>query len=78
MVTVKVSSGGCVVIPAKLREKYNLKPGDSVRFVENGDIGFLVPATASYITHAGGFLKGAPSLTEALLREHQKERTRGR
>ncbi len=75
---VKISSKGWVVIPAKLREKYNLKPGDQVHVVDYGGVVSLVPASADPVEHAAAMLKDGPSLTGALLEEHRKERRLGR
>jgi AbrB family looped-hinge helix DNA binding protein len=74
----KISSKGWVVIPAKLRQKYNLKPGDRVQVVDYGGVVSLVPASADPVTHAAGMLRGRGSLTKALLEEHRRERRRGR
>lgn len=76
MVTVKISSRGRVVIPARLRKKYDLKPGDWVRFVDHEGVVYLVPASTDPINHGAGMLKGGPSLAGALLDEHRKERRR--
>jgi len=75
---VRISSKGWVVIPARLRKKYDLKPGTHVHFVDYGGVISLVPASADPVTHAAGMLKGRGSLTEAILEERRKERRRGR
>ena len=75
---VKISTKGWVVIPATLREKYNLKPGDQVHVVDYGGVVSIVPASVDPVKHAAGMLKGEGSLTKAILEEHRKERTRGR
>lgn len=74
----RVSSKGWVVIPAELRHKYNLKPGDKVRVVDYGGVVSLVPASADPVKQAAGMAKGRRSLTRALLEEHRQERRRGR
>ena len=74
----KISTKGWVVIPAKLREKYNLKPGDQVNVVDYGGVVSIVPASVDPVKHAAGMLKGDGSLTKTILEEHRKERTRGR
>ena len=75
---VKISTKGWVVIPATLREKYNLKPGDHVNVVDYGGVVSIVPASVDPVKHAAGMLKGDGSLTKSILEEHRKERTRGR
>ena len=74
----KISSKGWVVIPARLRRKYNLKPGDRVHIVDYGGVVSLVPASVDPVKHAAGMLKGRRSLTRAILEEHWRERGRGR
>lgn len=73
-----ISAKGWIVIPAHYRAKYDLKPGTRVRVVDYGGVLALVPVPAEPIRAARGMLKGKPSLTRALLTEHQKERARGR
>jgi AbrB family looped-hinge helix DNA binding protein len=43
MNSVKISSKGMISIPAKLRHRYNLKPGDEVEFIETDEGLVLVP-----------------------------------
>jgi AbrB family looped-hinge helix DNA binding protein len=71
-----ISSKGWVVIPADLRKKYGLKPGDTVNVVDYGGVLALVPALADPVREAMGMLKGSESLTEALLEERRKDRER--
>jgi AbrB family looped-hinge helix DNA binding protein len=75
---VIVSEKGWVVIPADLRRKYNLHPGAEVSVVDYGGVLALVPALENTVRQAAGMLKGRTSLTRALLKEHKKERSRGR
>ena len=78
MALLTISDKGWVVIPTELRDKYGLKPGSQVRIVDYGGVLSLVPAFEDAVQQAAGMLKGAGSLTEALLREHQRETTRER
>ena len=75
---VTVSEKGWVVITAPLRKKYHLHPGTEVQVVDYGGVLALVPQLADPVRQAAGLLKGKPSLTQALLVERRKERTRGR
>jgi AbrB family looped-hinge helix DNA binding protein len=75
---LKISQKGWVVIPAKLRKKYNLKPGDEVHVVDYGGVLSLIPASNNPIKRGRGILKGAKSLTDALLAERKMERERER
>jgi AbrB family looped-hinge helix DNA binding protein len=69
-----ISSKGWVVIPAELRKKYGLKPGDVVNIVDYGGVLALVPALADPVRDAKGMLAGSGSLTELLLNGRRKER----
>jgi AbrB family looped-hinge helix DNA binding protein len=76
MAAATVSSKGGVVIPAPFRKKYGLRPGTRVQVVDYGGVISLHPVLNDPIKQARGSLKGGPSLTAALLREHAKERER--
>ena len=76
--TLKISQKGWVVIPADLRKKYDLKPGDEVHIVDYGGVLSLIPVSAAPIEAGAGLLKGEPSLTKALLNERNRERERER
>ncbi|MEA1978298.1 MAG: AbrB/MazE/SpoVT family DNA-binding domain-containing protein [Chloroflexota bacterium] len=76
--TIKISQKGWVVIPADLRKKYDLKPGDEVHVVDYGGVLSLIPSFKNPLEYAGGMLKGETSLTQALVDEREKERARER
>lgn len=72
-----ISTKGWVVIPAELRKKYNLHPGQVVQVVDYGGVLALVPVAADPIGHAAGLLHAPEdSLTEALLAERTAEKAR--
>ena len=71
--TLKISQKGWVVIPAKIRKKYNLKPGDEVHVVDYGGVLSLIPIWEDPLEHASGMLKRKSSLIEALMKERQRE-----
>jgi AbrB family looped-hinge helix DNA binding protein len=70
---VKLSQKGWVVIPAALREKYGLKAGAEVLVVDYGGVLALVPVLKDPIQAGSGLLKGADSLTQAMVEEHRQE-----
>ncbi|MBO9368785.1 MAG: AbrB/MazE/SpoVT family DNA-binding domain-containing protein [Chloroflexi bacterium] len=76
MRTLTISSKGWIVIPAELRKKYGLHPGERVALVDYGGVLAIVPYPANPIHEARGRLKGDRSLVEALLRERTQERAR--
>jgi len=73
---VKISQKGWVVIPATLREKYALKPGDNMQVVDYGGVLAIVPAFKDPIKQGVGLLRGDDSLAQAMIKEHHKERER--
>ncbi len=73
---VKLSQKGWIVIPAALRKKYGLKPGTNVRVVDYGGVLSIVPALDDPIKSGAGMLKGADSMTKAVVEEHRQERKR--
>ncbi len=75
--TLTISSKGWVVIPAELRKKYHLHPGQAVQVVDYGGVLALVPAADDPIRHSAGLLHDAnDSLTDALLEERAAEMAR--
>ena len=72
----RVSAKGWVVIPAKLRRRFGLKPGATVDFKAT-DQGILVtPAAADPVETIYGKLAGKTSLTKGLLEERARELNR--
>ena len=76
--TLKISQKGWVVIPADLRRKYNLKPGDEVHVIDYGGVLSLIPASEHPLEAAAGLLQGESSLTGALISARERERARER
>lgn len=70
---LKISNKGWVVIPAELRKKYDLKPGDEVQIVDYGGVLALVPSLEAPVEGSAGVLKGKRSLSEALLKERRAD-----
>jgi AbrB family looped-hinge helix DNA binding protein len=70
-----VTSKGQLVVPAKLRRKYGIKPGTKVFFVERGDEILFRPVTREYIRSVCGMLESATSVGAELLtdRGHDKQ-----
>ncbi len=76
METAYVTSKGQLVVPARLRRKYGIKPGTKICFIErNGEILFQ-PVTREYIRSVCGMLKSETSATEELLKERAKDKER--
>ncbi len=78
MNTSTLSAKGWVVIPQELRERYGLKKGDKVHFVEYGGVIAVVPVSKNPVGESAGMLKGETSLVEALLRSRQEDAAKGK
>ena len=74
MPAVKVSAKGWIVIPADIRKRYGIKPGDEVHIVDYAGTLVIVPKLKDPVNDAFGILvDGGPSLTEELLKERGRE-----
>jgi AbrB family looped-hinge helix DNA binding protein len=74
-----VSSKGQVVIPAELREKFNLDKGTRAIWSEERGRLVLTPITEQRLREIRGFLKsapGEPSMFEELFAERERARKR--
>ena len=78
MTTGTLSSKGWVVIPQELRERYGLKKGDKVHFIDYGGVISIVPVSKNPIVEAEGMLKGETSLVEALLKSRAEDKAKGK
>jgi len=76
MVTSTVGTKGQVVIPAKIREKYKIKNGSKIAFIEHGDEVILKPFDKSYFEKFAGILKGKGDLLKELKKEKEYEKLR--
>jgi len=73
MEVVNVSTKGQILIPKKLREKHGVKTGLKVQILDTQNGLLIKPAPKDPIDAACGFLEGDFSLTQDLIKEHQKE-----
>jgi len=79
MATVTVSQKGWVVIPAEIRRRCGLEPGDRVNIVEYAGRISVLPVLRNPEDEGMGSLKRkgrGGSLTKALERERARERRR--
>jgi len=76
MNTAYVTTKGQLVVPARIRRRYGIKPGTRINFVEeNGRIIFQ-PVTREYIDSFCGVFKRKPGekpVTQQLIEEHAEE-----
>lgn len=71
-----LTSKGQIVVPARLRKRYGLKPGMKVLFVEKDHEILFQPVTREYIRSVHGMLTSHNSVTGELLEERAKDRKR--
>ena len=76
METAYVTSKGQLVVPARLRRKYGIKPGTKICFIERDSEILFQPVTREYIRSVCGMLKSETSATEELLKERGREKER--
>jgi AbrB family looped-hinge helix DNA binding protein len=74
--TATVSAKGWIVIPAPLRRRYHIVPGQEIRIVDYGGVLSLVPVARNAVSEGRGILAGKQCLTAALLEERRRERER--
>jgi AbrB family looped-hinge helix DNA binding protein len=74
MSLLNVSQKGAIVIPAKIRKKYNITPSSKVEIIDTGEEIILLPIPENPIEELYGFLKTDKSLTDLLLDGKKKER----
>lgn len=70
-----ISTKGQLVIPAKLRRKYGIKPGTRIQVIDRGNQIVLQPITEEYIRKLRGSLKGGNAL-RILEEERRKDKER--
>jgi AbrB family looped-hinge helix DNA binding protein len=69
---------GQVVIPAPLRNKFNIKKGSRVSISEGeGNVILIKPLPDDPIEASRGILKGKTSMTRALVKDRRAEAKRG-
>jgi len=73
MNTVKVLTKGQIVIPASIRKKYNIHPGNALQIFEYGNLLYLVPPVEDPVHDAMGCISKTSSLSKALLKERKKD-----
>ena len=75
--SIMVSRHGRVVIPAAIRRRYNIKDGDTLEWIDDGETIRVVPITSDPVRALRGRAKGE-SLTERLLAARAEDRRRER
>ena len=68
-----ISRRGQTVVPSAIRQKYKIKDGDRLVWIDDGQIIRVIPVPANPITALRGSAKGQ-NLTKKLLEERNKDR----
>lgn len=74
MAIIRASTKGQIVIPEKLREKYNIDQGTLLDILDGKNKIIILPMGKKPEKEGRGMLKGKTSLTKALLEERKRER----
>jgi AbrB family looped-hinge helix DNA binding protein len=70
-----VTRHGQTVIPASIRKRYNIREGDQLEWIDDGQGIHVIPIPADPIESLYGHCKGQ-GLTQKLLEERAKDRQR--
>ncbi|MCX6908566.1 MAG: AbrB/MazE/SpoVT family DNA-binding domain-containing protein [Verrucomicrobia bacterium] len=74
-----MSTKGRFVVPAKVRQRFNIKPGTRIVFLEENGRIILQPVTREYISSFCGIFRlkrGEKSVVQELLEDRAAERVR--
>ncbi len=70
---VKLTSGGMITLPARIRQKYKLTPGDSVAIIESPDGLLIVPVVPLEDLANPKEASIAAEICHELIEDHRKE-----
>jgi AbrB family looped-hinge helix DNA binding protein len=76
MSTTIATSKGQIVIPSKIRRKWNIKRGTRFHIEEREDEIILKPITSEYIKKMAGILQTKGKLSKMLLEERSKDKNK--
>jgi AbrB family looped-hinge helix DNA binding protein len=74
---VKLTAGGMITLPAKIRQKYKLAPGDSVAIIESPDGLLIVPVVPLEKLVNQEEASIAAEICRELVEEHRTEQKKG-
>ena len=73
--STKVTKNGRTVIPALIRRRYSIRPGDRLAWIDDGETIKVIPLPPDPIQTLRGHGRGE-NLLETLLRDRREERDR--
>lgn len=74
MTTTVVTTKGQIVIPSKIRRRFNIKKGTKLYIEEKGDELILKAVTPAYFNKIAGILPTKGKLAAALVEERKKDK----
>ena len=74
MVTSIITTKGQVVIPSRIRNKYGMKKGTKVAFIEKGNTVVMQPLDRNYFESLAGALGTDGKMLKSLMEDKKKER----
>ena len=74
MVTSIITTKGQVVIPARIRNKYGMKKGTKVAFIEKGKTVLMQPLDKNYFESLAGTLGTSGEMLKSLMEDKKRER----
>ena len=74
MLKTKLSKNGMITLPAEIKKRYNINPGDEVSFVKTDDGYILIPVVDIFDLINPDELELAKEIIEELREERQKEK----
>ena len=77
MLTTTVTKRAQTVVPAPIRQRHNIQPGDTLAWIDNGETIKVVPLPQDPVRALRGCAKGE-ALVQRLLASRQEERERER
>jgi AbrB family looped-hinge helix DNA binding protein len=77
VLTTTVTKRAQTVVPAAIRQRHNIQPGDTLAWVDDGEMIKVVPLPQDPIRALRGCAKGE-ALVQRLLASRQEERERER
>jgi len=77
MAVTVVTTKGQIVIPSKVRRKFNIKKGTKLYIEERENELILKPVTPEYFKRIEGILPTKGKLAKALLEERSRDREKG-
>jgi len=74
MTTTVMTTKGQIIIPSRIRQRFNIKKGTRFSIEEEGNKLILQPLTVDYFEKMAGILKSKEISSKTILQERAKEK----